>query len=177
MYNISKWVAENGETILEVEEKTAKNIDEMNQVAYCELVRVFDRLTANYDSIKVKILALIAGEVAIVPFIFSGDFPQLDSLSEVLFFSAGAALMAAAFAMLLWAASTADWFVPFGANDSKNVGKTYRNKSEMINFLKEDYEKCLEDGLKRIKKRAKAFNVALTVLVLGISILFVIKFT
>lgn len=149
----------------------------LDDIAIAELRLLYERLTSLYDGIKIKILALIAGEVAIVPFIFSDGFPDIQSSQEGVLFGIGAVLFAVSFALLLWAISTADWLVPFAVTDSRKVKELYPTPEKLKAFIKEDYEISAEDCLKRIRVRAKIFNITLWLLVIGLIILFVLKYT
>lgn len=146
-------------------------------IAITEMRLHYERLTALYDGIKVRILALIAGEVAIIPFVFSDGFPDVKSAQEGIFFAGGMVLFVVSFSLLLWAISTADWQMPFGTVDSRSSERLYPTSAKLKRFLKEDYESCSESCLKKIKVRARIFNVTLWLLVASLLILFVLKYT
>jgi len=152
---------------------TEEHID----IVLVEMRAHYERLAALHDGMKMRTLALIAGEVAIVPFIFSSGFPAIQSVQEAIFFAIGGGLFAISFALLLWAISTADWQVPFGSVDSRKSGQLYPTAEKLKQYLKEDYEACCDACLLKIKARARAFNFALWILVPGLIILFVLKYT
>lgn len=142
-----------------------------------ELRRLYDRLTSLYDNIKIKVLALIAGELAIVPFIFSENARLMPSeLYGIIFSSIGIACIALSFGLLLWAISTADWLVPLDLKESHKLHERYKNKQEYLEYLKSDYEECIVHCLKKIKTRAKIFNVTLMLFSAGAFIIFVLKY-
>ncbi|HJP96504.1 MAG TPA: hypothetical protein VJ843_03980 [Candidatus Saccharimonadales bacterium] len=144
-----------------------------------DLRRLYDHLSTNYHDLKNRVLALIAGELAIVTFIFSGKSLELSKFTsaEIIFFSVGIGLMALAFGMLLWIVATADWLIPLDLNESRKLYKRYNSKLDYLEYIKEDYEACTEHCLRKVAIRAKVYNRTLLVLSCAIIILLVIKFT
>lgn len=151
---------------------------EILRAAVDELRRLYDRLSNIYDGLKVKVLALIAGEVAIISFIFSGQSVKIpEEPYGVIFFATGLAAMAVAFGLLLWVISTADWLVPHDTKESRLLHKRYKTEEEFLEYLKDDYESCIDHCAGKIKKRSAVFNKTVLVLSSGVTILLVLKFS
>jgi hypothetical protein len=144
-----------------------------------DLRRLFDHISANYANLKNRALGLLAGEVAITSFIFSGDKFNLKyfTSAEKILFLAGIILLAVAFGFLLWIVATAGWQIPLGLNESKKLYKRFHSKLEYLEDIKEDYEECIGYCLSKMESRSKAFNRTLYVLASAIIIMLVIKFT
>lgn len=144
-----------------------------------DLRRLYDHISANYQSLKNRVLALIAGEVAIVSFIFSGDGFELDKFTsaERIFFFLGVILLGVAFGLLLWIVSTADWQIPLDVGESKKLYQRFNSKLDYMEHIKDDYEGCVVYCLGRMATRAKVYNRTLFILSSAILILLVIKFT
>ena len=95
------------------------------QLVIDDLRRLFDEVSSTYGSLKSRALGMLAGEVALVTFIFSGDGIKLLRLSdsERVFFGFGALALIISFGLLLWIVSTRQWLVPLDLKDSKNYTK------------------------------------------------------
>jgi hypothetical protein len=144
-----------------------------------DLRRLFDEISRNYNQLKTRALGLIAGEVALVSFVFSGNGINVTKLSvtEIVFFGIGAVLLAVSFALFLWIVSTHQWEVPLDLKESKKLYRRFSSKLDWLENIKEDYENCIERCLRKTRSRSAAFNKALMTLSCGIIIMLVIRFT
>lgn len=144
-----------------------------------DLRRLFDHVATNYSNLKSRVLGLIAGEVAIVSFIFSGTgiHPSKFTSTEKIFFGAGIALLTLSFGLLLWIIATAYWEIPLDIKASRELYKRFDSKIDYLEHIKEDYENCSEYSLKKMGTRSTVYNRVLIILSVGILILLVIKFT
>jgi len=149
------------------------------QIVIDDLRRLFDHISNNYSSLKNRVLGLIAGEVAVISFIFSGKGFNLKMFTsaEKIFFFAGVALLAVAFGQLLWIIGTADWQIPLDLKESKKLYKRFNSKLDYLEDIKEDYESCIEFCLGKMSIRARVYNRTLFILSGAIIIMLVIKFT
>lgn len=153
--------------------------EETIQIVIDDLRRLFDHISNNYGSLKNRVLGLIAGEVAITSFLFSGKGFNVTKFTpaEKIFFSIGVLLLAVAFGQLLWIISTADWQIPLDLKESRKLYKKFSSKLEYLEDIKEDYESCIEFCLGKMSTRAKVYNRTLFILSTGIIIMLVMKFT
>jgi hypothetical protein len=153
--------------------------EETIKLALEDLRRLYDHISHNYDSLKNRVLALIAGEVAIASYIFSGkDFDiAKQGTPENIFFGIGVGLLAVSFGALLWIVSTASWVIPLDLSESQKLYKRYNSKLEYLEYIKEDYEDCTALCLRKMATRARVYNVTLFILSGAIIMLLVVKFT
>ena len=104
---------------------TANNKDDQTdlieslKLALDDLKRLFDHLSKNYDSIKNRVLALIAGEVAIATFVFSAPTISASKLTiaEKIFYFSSIGILGLSFLLLVWIISTASWKIPLNLAD------------------------------------------------------------
>src|SRR5581483_10491751 len=84
------------------------------KISLDELRRFYDHVSNIYDQLRLKALALIAGELGIVGFIFSDastrHIPR--QVDTQLFYFAGIIFLALAFGSLLWTISSFSWQIP-----------------------------------------------------------------
>jgi hypothetical protein len=158
-----------------MEEKT----DKLNKykVAISELQRIYDHVSNSFDQLRVKTLALIAGEVAIVSFIFSGDqtLVPTQTYGKILL-GLGLSFMAVAFTMFLWTISSMPWLIPVTLQEVEDIDERYEDTQAFLKFVKKDYIECINHCMKKVEPRAKRFDTAIYLLMLGVIIVLVIKF-
>lgn len=144
-----------------------------------DLRRLYDHISSNYDSLKNRVLALIAGEVAIASFIFGDEKIKLAKMTsaEEIFFFMGVMLLAVSFGALLWIISTASWIIPLDLEASEQIYDRFDSKLKYLEYIQKDYENSIRHCLKKMSARAKVYNITLFVLSSAIIILLVIKFT
>lgn len=142
--------------------------------------RLFDGTSNIYDQLRIKALALIAGEVAIVTFLFTGwDFrDKLMDGDRIVFFYLGILLLGLAFGFLLWIISTVPWTMPHDYSNAKRwtEDKNYLNHQEFIEYLHDDYVAASTVNVKIVSNKCKKFNWSVFLLAGGVIIIMVIKF-
>lgn len=153
--------------------------EETLQIVLSDLRRLFDHISTNYNALKSRVLGLIAGLVAVVSFIFSGEglHPSEFSDAEKIFFGVGSILLAGSFVLLLWVVATAYWEIPADIKITKKLYSRFSSKLEWLEDIKEDYENCVAYSVRKLNTRAKITNLVLVLLSIGIIILLVLKFT
>lgn len=138
-------------------------------------------ITSNiYDQLRIKALALIAGEVAIVTFLFTGwDFRKvLEGSDRTFFFLSGVILLGLAFAFLLWIISTVPWKMAHNFSTA-NVHFNDQNAGNYQRFLEklhDDYCSVNKYCLNLVSGKCRKFNWSLYVLSAGVITIMVIKF-
>lgn len=143
-----------------------------------DLRRLFDEISRNYTSLKSRALGVLAGEVALVTFLFSGEDIALKYLTdaEKVFFAFGTIALLTSFGLLLWIVSTRQWMVPLDLKESRKLYARYDSELDWLEDIKEDYENCTGYILDVVKKRSAAFNKTLIILSCGIIIMLVLKY-
>ncbi len=141
-----------------------------------ELRRVYDHITNIYDQLRVKALALIAGEVAIVTFIFVGDPSRYvpEGVDRLIFFYAGIIALLAAFGLLLWVISSVEWSIPHGIESSKTQLSKHKSYLSFLKYLHDDYTQVVSHCNKIVSNKCKKFNWVVYLLSAGVIILLVV---
>lgn len=155
------------------------------RIALDELRRVHDHISNIYDQLRVRILALLAGQVAIVTFLFSGNketrinIPADDA--GRIFLSIGAASMILAFTLFVYLiASTRGWPIPGDMDEIEQIDNgldnRYDTEEKFLLFLRKDYLNGNRECMKILSRKAIKFNLALYLLLAGAIILLIIKY-
>lgn len=133
-----------------------------------------------YDQLRIKALALIAGEVAIVTFLFTNwNFRELLHDSDrIFFFFTGVGLLGLAFTILLWVISTVEWKVPHNISNAKTLlgDKNHNTEESFLEYLNDDYATVNNFCNTLVSRKCRRFNWTLYLLAAGVIIVMVIKF-
>lgn len=139
----------------------------------------YGHLNNIYDQLRVKALAMIAGEIAIITFVFSGKnqdfFPE--EVDRLIFFYCGIAFLGLAFALMLWIISSVSWKVPHGFDKSrrtKHLKANYPQYKKFLEYLNDDYVKVNKHCAQIVSTKCKAFNHVIYMLPAGVIIVLVI---
>lgn len=145
-----------------------------------ELRRFYDHVSNIYDQLRVKTLGLMAGEVAIVSFIFANgtNLSIPFDADRRFFFWAAIVMLACAFGIFIQIISTMDWIIPHDLEKSDEiyVNKNHNSELSFIEYLHDDYIEAIKECRPSIEKKNKLFNKAIYLLAAGVIILMVIKF-
>lgn len=143
-----------------------------------ELRRFYDHVSNIYDQLRIKALALIAGEVAIVTFIFAKDetrhIPHNPALS--IFYFAGIIFLGLAFSLLLWTIASFSWKIPHDLEDSTTLYKKHENELSFLEYIHDDYIGAINTCLPKVDSKSKKFNWTIYLLAAGVIMLLVIKY-
>jgi hypothetical protein len=145
-----------------------------------EQKRIYDHTSNIYDQLRIKALALIAGEVAIVTFLFS-DWnikKVIHDADRQFFFFAGIVLLGLAFAFLLWIISTVAWKIPHNLNKANQLMSDKNNNTEQsfLEYLHDDYTTVNAHIMPLVDHKCQRFNWTIFLLAAGVIIEMVIKF-
>ena len=142
-----------------------------------ELRRVDDQLNATFDQLRFKSLAMIAGELALSPFIFSTDRLHIPhEYYGCIFFFLGILFYVVSFGLLLWTIAATDWTTPGDGRSSGEIKVDYPTLLKYLEWIVEDYLKVIGNNSPLVGKRARRFNWSLYLLAVGGIMLLVIKF-
>jgi ABC-type enterobactin transport system permease subunit len=140
-----------------------------------ELHRIYDHISNTYDQLRIKALALIAGEIAVVSFIFAGDFKLPKVVYGIVFFGVGIGSLVAAFIVFLLTISSLNWAIPVEFKEIREIEK-YENEAKFLEYVRKDYLEAVEHCLSVVNRRVRRFDLGLYLLLFGAIILLVIKF-
>lgn len=144
------------------------NIDEMR--------RTFDHISNIYDQLRIKALAFVAGEIAIVTFLFATSVPFPHLLyGQILFISSVIALLLAS-GLLFWTITTIPWKIPCDFVDHKQTLERYKDELSMTRYVHDEYVRVLEYCVPVVSKKAKRFNLTIYLLSAGVIIVLLIKY-
>ncbi len=141
-----------------------------------ELRRVCEHVSNIYDQLRIKALTVMAGEVAIVSFMFAGEgVPIPEAAYGRIFYFAGVLLLSGAFLALLWTVSPLEWKIAYDLYSSDEL-KKFNTEVEFLEYLNNDHRTAVTHCMPLVGKRAKRFTWTIYALSLGVIILIVIKY-
>lgn len=144
-----------------------------------ELRHSHEHISNIYDQLRLKALALIAGEVAIVSFIFGDEKTKIPEESDrKVFFFVGLILLGLSFGALLWIISTVRWKLPHDFAKANDLLSDKNRNTEIAFFkcLHDDFCDVNEHNNKIVSNKCKKFNWVVYALSAGVIILMVMKF-
>jgi len=157
-----------------------ENKHEILKTSIEEQRRLYDTTSNIYDQLRIKALALIAGEVAIATFLFTDwDVRKiLIGSDRIFFFFTGVVLCGLAFGFLLWIISTVPWKMAhnFDTAQAWFSDKNHNSHTSFLEHLHDDYCNVNKYCANIVTKKCEKSNWAVFMLSAGIIILMVIKF-
>jgi len=146
-----------------------------------ELRHIYNHISNIFDQLRLKALALIAGELVLIGFIFGADgsskFKSLHYADEKVFFGIGIAALVVAFGLFLSAISTVKWRVPHDLESaSKLLKKTHSDADEYLEYLHDYFVDANNHNQHIISPKLRRFNWTVYLLSAGVTILLVIKY-
>lgn len=147
-----------------------------------ELRRLYDYISSSMDRLRAKTLALLAGEVAIVSFLFTSNRADqsrqiLVSVSDAVFLGTGAILLILAFIIFLWLLQPVDWEHPPETSELIESEKHYNGSDEkFLERLVACYLRVIPACNVKVSVRSKRFVLAVYFLAIGIFMVTVLKY-
>ena len=145
--------------------------EKVAQTSVDELRRKYTELTTSFDQLRTKVLAFIAGEIALVAFLFASGMNIPSVIYGILFFSVGFGFVTASFVILSFSLRGADWHSPGPSRPTQEP----TNLSALTKAC-EDYSSAIENNAPIYARRSKMFDTALMLLLIGVTILLAIKY-
>lgn len=147
-----------------------------------ELRRLYDNISNSFEQLRTKALAILAGEVAIITFLFAptdnGSFfgPVVPVYGFVVF-GLGIALLIIAFGMFLTVLSSVGWTHPPEEKDIVDLKKRFNNSPvEFLEYLKGEYMGAIKHCIGKTNSRAKRFMIGIYSFSAGITMVVLIKY-
>lgn len=159
-----------------------RGTERMLEIGVQELHRLYDFISTTYDGLRTKALALTAGEVAIVTFLFSAENEHKKALSEqavsyLILYFIGVLLLAGAFLIFLWIIAPSQWDCPPDTSDLEDMKDRFDNNEEkFLVYLKGRYVSAIRSSNRTVSRKSKVFVVAVLCLAVGIFLLALLKF-
>lgn len=141
-----------------------------------ELKSLYQRIDTNWINLKNRTLGLLAGEVAVVSFIFTDNTFVPKEIYGRVYFAVGIGLVSLAFALLLFILATSSWRMPYDVETSQKLYKRFDSHLDFLEHIREDYEQCINFCLVKMAFRARLYNISLLALSSGIIMLLVLRF-
>jgi hypothetical protein len=160
---------------------TADSSDDIKilRTSIFELRKSYEHISNIYDQFRLKALALIAGEVAIVSFIFGDPNSKIpESADRRVFYFAAIVFLGLAFGLFLWIISTVNWKLPHDTTKADEMLKD-KNRNTYLAFLKyiqDDYCKVNDYCNTLVSSKCRKSNWAIYLLSTGVIILIVLRF-
>lgn len=147
------------------------------QLSVDEVRRKYDELTRDFDQLRVKVLAFISGELALIALLFASGLPVPRIVYGIFFFLFGIGCITASFIILLFLLRSILWSSPIHptALERHDYSK-FPTKADFLEFICKCYSVSLEKNSPKLSERAKLFDNALMLLFIGAIIFLVIKY-
>jgi hypothetical protein len=161
-----------------------ENDKELLEITLLELRRLHGAITQSFDNLRGKALALLAGEVAIVTFLFSASdgkqkafFHDQVPTYGIVFYGLGIALLGVAFLIFLYVISTVSWHQPPEEKDVANITDRFNHDPlKFLEYLKDEYIESINHCGKITSTKAIRFMWGVYSLSLGIFIILMLKY-
>jgi len=145
------------------------------------LRRLYDSITGSFDHLRTKALGLLAGEIAIITFLFAAKPTDngfnIRIVSNFIFFFVGVTLMTASCILLINVLASSKWGHPPETKDTKKMkSRIGLTRLKVLLYLKEDYENTITMCAQILSKRAERFMWAVYTFILAAFILVVLKY-
>jgi len=147
------------------------------QTSVDELRRKYDELCSNYDQLRIKILAFITGELALITLVFATGIELPHIIYGIVLFLFGAGCIVISFIILLLLLKTITWYFPIHPSTLEN--QDYRSFPTQVAFLEhicKCYSSSLDKNTDTYKNKAGMFDKSLMLVFVGVIILVVIKY-
>jgi hypothetical protein len=169
--------------VLQEPPKDRTDYKELLTLSVGELRRLYDHVSTSFDNLRTKGLALLAGEVAIVTFLFSADGSHKALLAHqtpvygIIFYGVGIFLLALAFLALLYVIASVPWKHPPDHQDVVNLTDRFNDSPiKFLEYLQREYLACISHCAGLLTVKAKRFMWAVYSLSLGIFIVLMLKY-
>lgn len=155
---------------------------EFLELGLAELKQLHDAISSSYDSIKAKALALLAGEVAIVTFLFADSSgtkvsPSNYTISTAIFYIMGIVMLSLSFLCFLYVVSIISWRQPPESKIIKNARDWFNDdKEKLLIYLHSEYNEAITHCNSLLSTKAKRYTQGIYLLVFGILILVLLKY-
>lgn len=160
----------------------ATDREEFIETGVEELRRLHRAITQSYDAIKVKALALLAGEVAIVTFLFADNSLTRKTPMDVVIYVAifhfvGIFLLSMAFILFLHVISPVQWRQPPETKIIRHMDEWFgHNREKFLLHMREEYMDAIANCEAKLAAKARRFILAIYFLSIGIVILVLLKY-
>jgi len=159
------------------------NQKELMQVCVNELNELYESIEQSMEHVRTKGLALLAGEIALVTFLFSprgkgenllsGDVP----IYGFVIFGLGILLLFLAAGTFLYVLSTVRWTRPPDEKDIADINKRFNSDPyEFLEYMKIGYTSAINHCARMVTRRANALMVGVYLFSFGILLVVLVKY-
>lgn len=154
---------------------------ELHQLGIDELRRLHDAIGVSFEGVRSKSLALLAGEVAMVTFLFSSEASHALAkpfiVYAMVFYGVGVLLLVIAFILLLSIITPVQWHHPPETTDLEDMDDRFNGSPENFNvYLKNEYIKSIRKCAPKLEVKSRRFIWATFLLAIGIFVVALLKF-
>lgn len=160
------------------------NDKELYALALVELRELHKSITSSFDNLRTKALALLAGEIAIVTFLFSSNesaharfFRESVPIYGVVFYGIGIALLSASFLLFLNVISSVTWSQPPDDKDVIHVTDRFNHSPlKFMSSLRDDYVESINHCASVQNVKSTRFMWGIYCLSIGIFVTLMLKY-
>lgn len=138
---------------------------------------IFAEFSSIYNQLRLKVLSMIAAQLVIVGFIFTGwNLAEVNFSGAVwIIFGMAVLLQVVPLVLMMWILSPVNWLIPGNSEMYNGIDEKYDDYEEYLKKLHKDYAQCIGAVQKPVNRRSVAFSYVLYSLGLSIIILLVLK--
>lgn len=159
-----------------------ENEKELLQICVNELNELYESIEQSLEHVRTKGLALLAGEIALVTFLFSPQkgtnfFSESVPIYGFVIFGLGVSLLFLSAGVFLYVLSKVNWTRPPDAKDIVNINKRFNSSpAEFLEYMKDGYTSAINHCIKIVSKRANALMVGIYMFSAGILLVILVKY-
>jgi hypothetical protein len=146
------------------------------QANLIELRRTYDHVSNIYDQLRIKALTFIAGEIAIVTFLFASNIKYPSLLYGQMIFWAGILSFLCSFSVLLWTIAAVQWRIPCDFEKFENMKKKFSSEIALTEYVHNEYVSAIAHCLPLVSMKSRRFNTTIYFLSVGVIIILLLKY-
>lgn len=154
--------------------------ERLHQLGIDELRRLYDAICESFEGVRTKALALLAGEVAMITFLFStsSSHPLAKPfiVYAVALYGIGMLLLALSFISFLSIITPVQWHHPPETVDLENMDERFGNSEKYLVYLKNEYIKSIRLASPLLATKSRRFVMTTLILAIGIFLIALLKF-
>lgn len=148
------------------------------QLSISELRRMHDEICQAYSGIRVKAITFLGGEFAFLSYLYSGGTlfipPQIYG---IIFYFIGLFFCISALVLLFLVMQPVKWRIPTETKVHKNYATNFSSFLDALKYVQQEYIAGIHINIPHCEKKQVRLNLALIFILVGVSILVVIKST
>lgn len=141
-----------------------------------ELRSRYNEVCLSNDQIRVKVLAFITGELALVTFLFATGINVPSVIYGIIFFIVGIICCITSFVYLTLTLRGKKWKMPVDRDTLVDGHNKFKTRVQYLENVRDSYVSCIEEAIPVVSERSRIFDKSLMLILVGVIILLVIKY-